>query len=116
MHDGSLEVESNIFLVDKLRSKANRERRKGRSEASTSRSSVVHPQDDELTKLVKYMSTEMEKLNLEGRHNYRNSQNVDNRGNFRRLNNAPQIREQRNRDRDEHNIYNHLQNNLVTDD
>jgi hypothetical protein len=60
----SLEVESNIFAVDKLRSKADRDRRKGRSEASASGSSGVHPQVDELAKLVKSMSTEMEKLSL----------------------------------------------------
>jgi hypothetical protein len=56
MQDASLEVESNIFAVDKLRSKADRDKRRGRSEVSTSGSSVVHPQVDELTKLVKSMS------------------------------------------------------------
>jgi hypothetical protein len=52
------------------------------------------------------MSTEMEKLKLEGRQNCRNTQNVDNRGNFRRPNKSPQIlpREQRNRDRNDQNI------------
>jgi hypothetical protein len=118
MQDAALEVESNIFAVDKLRSKADKDRRRGRSEVSTSGSSTVHPQVDELTKLVKSMSAEMEKLKLEGRQNYRNPQNVDNRGNFRRPNNAPQIlpREQRNRDRNDQNIQTPLQNNLVTDD
>jgi hypothetical protein len=45
----------------------------------------------------------MEKLKLEGKQSYKNTQNVDNRGNFRRPNNAPQIlqRDQRNRDRDD---------------
>jgi hypothetical protein len=118
MQDATLEVESNIFAVDKLRRKADKDRRRGRSEVSTSGSSTVHPQVDELTKLVKSMSAEMEKLKLEGRQNYRNPQNVDNRGNFRRPNNAPQIlpREQRNRDRNDQNIQTPLQNNLVTDD
>jgi len=101
MQDASLEVESNIFVVDKLRSKANRDRRKVRYEPSTSRSSVFHPQDDELTKFVKSMSVEMEKLKLKGRQNYRNSQNVHNRGNFKRLNNPHQIlpREHRSKDK-----------------
>ena len=53
MQDVSLEVESNILAVDKLRSKDDRDRRKGRAEASTSESPIVHPQVDELTKLVK---------------------------------------------------------------
>jgi hypothetical protein len=53
MQDETLEVESNILAVDKLRSKSDRDRRKGRVEASTYDSSVAHPQVDELTKLVK---------------------------------------------------------------
>jgi hypothetical protein len=50
---------------------------------------------------------------------YRNPQNVDNRGNFRRPNNqVPQImqREPRNRDRDDQKIQTPLQKNLVADD
>jgi hypothetical protein len=49
--------------VDKLRSKDDRDRRKGRSEGSTSSSFVVPPQVDELSKLVKSISAEMERLN-----------------------------------------------------
>jgi hypothetical protein len=118
MQDVALEVESNILAVDKLRSKADRDRRKGRSEASTSGSSVAHPQVDELTKLVKSLSVEVERLKLEGKKSYRNPLNVDNRGNFKRPNNSPQIiqRDQRNRDRDDQKIQAPLQNNLVTDE
>jgi hypothetical protein len=73
---------------------------------------------DELTKLVKSLSAEMEKLKFEGKQGYRNTQNTDNRGNFRRPNNSPQIiqRDQRNRDRDDKKIQAPLQNNLVTDE
>jgi len=53
MKDATLEVESNIVASDKLRGKYDRDKRKNRVEASTSDSSVVHPQVDELTKLVK---------------------------------------------------------------
>jgi hypothetical protein len=67
MQDAALEVESNILAADKLRGKYDRDRRKGRAEASTSDSPVVHPQVDELTKLVKSLSAEMEKLKLEGK-------------------------------------------------
>jgi hypothetical protein len=38
MKDVAIEVESNILAVDKLRSKVDRDRRKGRSEGSTSSS------------------------------------------------------------------------------
>jgi hypothetical protein len=73
---------------------------------------------DELTKMVKLCLLEMEKMK-EGKTTYRNPQNVDNRGNFRRPNNnVPQImpREQRNRDRDDQRIQTPLQNNLVDDE
>jgi hypothetical protein len=74
---------------DKLRGKFDKDGRKNRVEASTSDSSVVHPQVDELTKLVKSLSTEIEKLKKEGKQTYRNTQNVDNKGKFRRPNNTP---------------------------
>jgi hypothetical protein len=56
-----------------------------------------------MTKLLKSLSARMEKIELEGKKNYRNPQNVDNRGNYRRPNNTPQIiqRDQRSRDRDD---------------
>ena len=48
----------------------------------------------------------MEKLKLEGKQNYRNTQNANNRGNFKRPNNSPQVlqRDQRNRDMDDQNF------------
>jgi hypothetical protein len=103
MQDATLEVESNILAADKIRSKSNRDRRKGRVEASTYDSSDASPQVDELTKLVKSLSIEIEKFKFEGKKSYRNPHNVDNRGNFRRPNNSPQIiqRDQRNRDMDD---------------
>jgi hypothetical protein len=89
IEDASLEVESNILVVDKLRSKVDRDSRKFRAEAWTSGSSSSHPQVDELTKLVKSLSVEMEKLKFDGKQGYRNGQNDDNRGNFSRPNNSP---------------------------
>jgi len=60
----------------------------------------------------------MEKIELEGKRNYRNSQNTKNRGSFKRPTNAPQIiqRDQRNKDKDDQKIQTPLQNNLVTDE
>jgi hypothetical protein len=63
----TLEVESNIVAYDKIRGKSDRDKRKRRTEASTSDSHIVHPQVDELTKLVKSLSTEIENLKLEGK-------------------------------------------------
>jgi ribonuclease HI len=118
MQDAAIEVESNILAVDKIRSKADRDRRKGKSEGSTSSSFVFPPQMDEVTKLLKSLSARMERVELEGKKSYRNPPNDDNRGNFRRPTNAPQTiqRDQRNRDRDDQKIQTPLQNNLVTDE
>jgi hypothetical protein len=71
----ALEVESNIVASDRLMGNSDRDRRKNRAEASNSDSSVVHSQVDELTKLIKSLSSEIDKLK------YRNDQNHDNRGN-----------------------------------
>jgi hypothetical protein len=90
MQDASIEVESNIMAVNELRSKADRDRKNGRSETSTS-SSTAHPQNDELVRLVKSLAADMEKIKLETRQAYRNTQNVDNKGTFRRPNSVPQI-------------------------
>ena len=66
MQDADIEVEYNVLTVDRLRNKADVDKRKGRSEASTSSPSVPHPQMDELTKMVKSLSAEMERMKVEG--------------------------------------------------
>jgi hypothetical protein len=67
MQDAAIEVESNILAVDKLRSKADRDKRKGKSEGSNSSSFVSPPQMDEVTKLLKSLSARMERVKLEGK-------------------------------------------------
>jgi hypothetical protein len=67
----ALEVESNVLAVDRLRRKVDRDIGRGRSEASTFGSSAYHPQVDELTKIVKSLSTEMEKIKFEGKQGYK---------------------------------------------
>jgi len=89
MQDVALEVESNVLAVGRLRNKADRDRGRGISEASTFGSSASHPQVDELTKMVKSLSAEMEKMKFEGKQGYKSAQNVESIGNFRRhINNA----------------------------
>jgi hypothetical protein len=111
-----LEVESNILAVDKLRGKYDRDRRKNRAASSTYDSYSVNRQVDELTKLVKSLSYEMEKMNLEGRQNNINTQDTCNRGNFRRQNNTPQILQRDQRNRDDQKVQTPLQNNMVDDE
>jgi hypothetical protein len=116
MQDVSLEVESNILAADKLRGKYDRDRRKKKEEASSSDASGTNPQVDELTKLVKSLSAEMEKLKLEGRQANRNPQDFGNRNNFRRQNNTPQILQRDQRNREDQKVQTPLQNNLVDDE
>jgi hypothetical protein len=110
----ALEVESKILVVEKIRGNADKYRRKGRYEASTYGPSTSHPQMDEMTKMVKSLSIEMEKFQFEGKQGYKSAQNIDNRGNFRRPNNAPQIIQGDQINRDDQKIQTPLQNNLVT--
>jgi hypothetical protein len=92
MQDAALEVESNVLVVVRLRNKDGRDRGRRRFEASTSGSSASHPQVDELTKMVKSLSIEMEKMKFEGKQGYKSAQNAKSRGNFRRqINNAPHM-------------------------
>ena len=49
MQDAAIEVESNILAADRMRDKDDADRRKGKSEASTSGPSLPHTQVDELT-------------------------------------------------------------------
>jgi hypothetical protein len=100
LKDVAIEVESNVLAVDRLRSKTDADRRKGRSEASTSGPSVPHPQVDKLTKMVKSLSAEMERMRVEGRQAYRGPKNAEKGGYFRRPNNIASLTVQRERGRD----------------
>jgi hypothetical protein len=100
MKYAAIEVESNVLETDILRNKADVDRRKGRSEASTSSPSVPHPQVDELTRMVKSLSADMERMKVEGRQEYKGPQNAKNKGGFRRPNNNTSSTVQREKLRD----------------
>jgi uncharacterized small protein (DUF1192 family) len=123
MQDAAIEVESNILAADRLRNKANTDRRNGRSEASTSDSnisgpSLSHPQVNELTQLVNVLKEEMERIKVERRQMYKGPQNTENKGGFRRPNNfaPPTMHKEKERDRDDQRIQAPFQNNFVTDE
>jgi uncharacterized small protein (DUF1192 family) len=123
MQDATIEVESNILVADRLRNKANTNRRKGRSEASTSDSnisspSLSHPQVNELTQLVNVLKEEMERIKVERRQIYKGPQNTENKGGFRRPNNfaPPTMHKGKERDRDDQRIQAPFQNNFMADE
>jgi hypothetical protein len=114
MQDAAIEVESNVLAADRLRNEADVGRRKGKSEASTSGPSVPHLQVDELTKMVKSLSAEMERMKVERRQAYKGPQSTENKGGFRRPNNiAPPMMQ---RDRDDQKIQAPFQNNFVAEE
>lgn len=116
MQDAVVEVESNILFVDRLGNAASRNISKKRPEASSSNSSPLPFQIDETARVLKSLSTRMERWELEGKPMYRNPQNADGRGFKRPNNNGPHEfpREQREKDREDQRIQTPLQNNLVT--
>jgi hypothetical protein len=117
MQDAAIEVESNVLAVDRLRSKADADRRKRKSEASTSDPSVPHPQVDKLTKMVKSLSAEMEKMRVEGRQAYKGPQNTEKGGGFKRPNNftPTNVQREKGRDREDQKIQAPFQNNFVAE-
>jgi ribonuclease HI len=123
MQDAAIEVESNILATDRLRNKANTDRRNGRSEASTfdsniSGPSLSHPQVNELTQLVNVLKEEMERIKVERRQMYKGPQSTENRGGFRRPNNfaPPTMHKEKERDRDDQRIQAPFQNKFMTDE
>jgi len=59
MQDATMEVESNIFVVDRLRNKANRDISRKRPKSSPSNSSPLPLQTDKVTKVLKFLSARM---------------------------------------------------------
>ena len=118
LQDATIEVESNVLVGNRLRNKANANKRRERLEASTSGPSVPHPQVDELTKMVKSLSAEMERMKVEGRQAYKGPQNAKNKGGFSRPNNVASLtmQRERERDREDQKIEAPFQNNFVAEE
>jgi hypothetical protein len=106
MQHASIEVECNLLAADRLRNKADTDRRKGRSEASTSDPTVPHPQVDEMTKMVKSLFAEMDRMRVEGMKAYKGPQTTKNQGGFRRPSNftPPNMQRERGRDREDQKV------------
>ena len=90
MQDAALEVESNILASQKR--KGDSDRRRPKNEASSS--SNADPKLDKMTKTLKDPTSEIAKLKWESKQPNKSFQGVDNRNQnqFRRPNDAPQIR------------------------
>jgi uncharacterized small protein (DUF1192 family) len=115
MQDEAIEVESNILAADRLRSRADTDGRKGKSEASTSGPSLPHPQVNELTQVMNFLKEEMERLKVERKQLNKSTQNTESRVGFRRPNNfsPPTMHKEKERDKDDQRIQAPFQNNFV---
>jgi hypothetical protein len=89
MQDATVQVESNILAIERLKNKADRDISRKRPESLPSNSSPLPLQTDEVTKVLKSLSTRMERWELEGKPMYKNPQNTDNKGFRRPINNMP---------------------------
>jgi ribonuclease HI len=118
MQDAAIEVESNILAADRLRNKANADRRKGKSGASTFGPSLPNPQVSELTQVMNFLKEEVERLKLERKQMNRIPQNTENKGGFRRPNDfaPPTMHREKERDRDDQRIQAPFQNNFVVEE
>jgi hypothetical protein len=76
------------------------------------------PQVDELTKMVKSLSTDMERMKVEGRQAYKGLQNAKKKGGFRRPNNitSPTVQRERGRDSEDQKIQAPFQNNFMAEE
>jgi uncharacterized small protein (DUF1192 family) len=118
MQDAAIEVESNILAADRLKKKTDADRRKGKSEASTSNPSLLHPQVNELTQVMNFLKEEMERMKVERKQMNKGPSSNENRVGFRRPNNfsPPTMHREKERDRDDQRIQAPFQNNLVVDE
>jgi len=77
MQDASIEVESNMLAADRLRNQADTNRRKEKSEASTSNPSLSHPQVNELAQVMNFLKEEVERLKVERRKMFKGPQKIN---------------------------------------
>ena len=64
MQDVVIEVESNILAVNKLKSRSDRDRKKKKKELPSSSNTTSNSKMDEMDKLLKTVTSEMERLKM----------------------------------------------------
>jgi hypothetical protein len=65
MQDVSIEIESNILAADKLKSRSDRDKKKQKEELSSYFNTTHDSKMDEMAKMMKTLTTEMERLKME---------------------------------------------------
>jgi hypothetical protein len=118
MQDVAIEVESNILVADKLKSRSDRDRKKQKEELPSSSNSTSDTKMDEMTKMLKTMTSEMARLKMEQRQPNRPTQEGGymNPNQFRRPNNVPQILPRERKNQDDQKVLPPFQNNTIDED
>ena len=65
MQEVVIEVESNILAADKLKTRGDRDRKKKKEEMPSSPNAASNSKIDEMAKMLKDLTSEMERLNME---------------------------------------------------
>jgi len=117
MQDATLEVESNIMAVEKLKSQADRRRQRG--QVSTSFASSSEPKLDKMNKMIESLDAEISKLKVEqnlGKTRPQNTFAPRNPNPFRRANEQLQIIQRVEESKEEHKVKSPFQNVVMEEE
>jgi hypothetical protein len=116
MQEEAIEVESNIFASDRLKTRSNKEKKKQREDAPTSSNRATFDiKLEEMTKTLKDLTSKITKLKWESKQPKKNFQGDGNRNHnqFRRPNDAPQVMQKERRNVDDQRVVPPFQNNHI---
>jgi ribonuclease HI len=118
MQEAAIEVESNILAADKLKSRGDRDRKKKKEEMPSSSNTTSDSKIDEMDKMLKALTSEMERLKMEQKQPSRPAQEggYRNQNQFRRPNNAPQILPRERKNQEDQKVLPPFQNNAVDEE
>jgi hypothetical protein len=118
MQEAAIEVESNILAADKLKSRGDRDRKKKKEELPSSSNTTSDSKMDEMDKMLKTLTSEMERLKMEQKQPSRPTQEggYRNQNQFRRPNNAPQILPRERKNQEDQKVLPPFQNNAVDEE
>jgi hypothetical protein len=116
MQEATIMVDSNILASDRLKTRSEKDKKKQREDTpSSSNPTTFDPKLDEMTKTLKYLTSEIAKLKWESKQPnkaFQEARNI-NPDQFRRPNDAPLIVERERRNVDDQRVVLPFQNNHI---
>jgi hypothetical protein len=118
MQEYSIEVESNILEADKLKTRDDRYRKNKKEEMHSYSNATSDSKIDEMAKMLKDLTSEMERLNMEKKQPSRPAQEggYRNQNQFRRPNNAPHILPRERKNQEDQNVLPPFDNNEIDEE